>query len=212
MDNIVQDKHYSKQELIDEGLKVLEDQSFNRKNLSKVYKGVKSDIGEDTRFLANAYRYLKFHEQGWTGSPLELDPKVAEKDEISKVMIKFLEVVEAMVKTNHTNNLKPYFRELGSMGIYVDFAEYEKNCQSYDLENELNDIAHYDVLLEKNKNQLNEYAEEAESINFTTRGKYQAILSLIKQKQDGKNVDDKIQDEHTKMALITNGLDTISEM
>lgn len=212
MDNIVQDKHYSKQELIDEGLKVLEDQSFNRKNLSMVYKGVKSDIGEETKFLANAYKYLKFHEQGWTGSPLELDPKVAEKDEISKVMIKFLEVVEAMVKTNHTNNLKPYFRELGSMGIYVDFAEYEKNCQSYDLENELNDISHYDVLLEKNKNQLNEYAEEAESINFTTRGKYQTILSLIKQKQDGKNVDDKIQDEHTKMALITNGLDTISEM
>ena len=53
---------------------------------------------------------------------------------------------------------------------------------------------------------------DAENAALSPKNKYKQIIQLAAKKQDGKDVEDKIQDEYVKMELFTNGLETVNEM
>jgi hypothetical protein len=67
-------------------------------------------------------------------------------------------------------------------------------------------------ICEKNDYMNDVLSVDAENAALSPKNKYKQIIQLAAKKQDGKDIEDKIQDEYVKMELFTNGLETVNEM
>jgi DNA-binding ferritin-like protein len=68
------------------------------------------------------------------------------------------------------------------------------------------------VICEKNDYMTDVLAEQAEAANLSPKNKYKQIVKLASAKQNGRDVDDKVQNEYLKMELFQNGLEAVNDI
>ena len=67
------------------------------------------------------------------------------------------------------------------------------------------------IICEKNDYMTDVLAEQAESANLSPKSKYKKkIVKLAADKQAGRDIDDKVQDEYVEMELFSNGLEAVN--
>ena len=66
------------------------------------------------------------------------------------------------------------------------------------------------IICEKNDYMTDVLAEQAENANLSPKSKYKKIVKLAADKQAGRDVDDKVQDEYVEMELFSNGLEAVN--
>lgn len=216
--NGVSDEILSADECIVEGLKCHNDKKELRREMYSIAKSCSEQTGIDVKAILSAKDYLHYKGNGWGEDCIEKSKdKTKYPDRISPVFRKLFEIINNCYSTGIEEELKCYFDAIKLRGITITVDETMFNTPDTTntdmVKGSLNEMDNVQsVICEKNDYMNDVLAEDAEHANLSPKNKYKQIIQLAAKKQDGKDIDDKVQDEYLKMELFTNGLEKITEL
>ena len=202
------------EELITDSLDTLTDKKRYSKTMNQIIKDCSKEIGVDKKALKKVNSYYHYKGADWENkNPLKKDKDAKYKDKVSPIFIKLLEVVENLREVGDYEFLKPYLTALEEFGIHITIDETKKSDENKtERIKEVLDSAsklqtNVDTLTEELKE---EKSSESEELNFTPKSSFINILGFLDKINEGKNIEDKIQDNFTQLAMLNNAFTYIS--
>ena len=135
------------------------------------------------------------------------------KDKVSPIFIKLLEVVENLREVGDYEFLEPYLTALEEFGIHIKIDETKKSDENKAeqikevLDSASNLQTNVDTLAEELKE---EKSKESEELNFTPKASFVGILKFLDKINEGKDVEDQIQDNFTQLTMLNNAFTYVS--
>ena len=200
------------EELLDDSLETLTDKKRYSKTMNTIIKDCAKANELEPKVLKAVKNYHHYKGVNWVdNNPLEKDKDVKEKDKVAPIFIKLLEVVENLRKVGDKEFLEPYISALAKHGIKIDidFEETDKNVD------EIMEVIESASKLQTNVDTLsNELKEEksveAEELAFTPKGSFVGVLSILDKIKEGKDLEDKIQENFTNLTMLNNAFTYLS--
>lgn len=208
----------SKDECIEKGIECHNEKRYLAKEMSSIAKTCSEQTGIDKKAIMKVKDYLHYKGRGWGEDCLEKsEEKEKYPDRVSPTFRKLFEIFTYMYACGKQDELDEYIDALADRGIKIEVNEslFEQP------DNDTKDIVAQAIsgmdgfqksICEKNDYMNDVLAPDAENASLSPKNKYKQIIQLAAKKQDGKDVEDKIQDEYVKMEMFTNGLETVNEM
>ena len=201
------------EELLDDSLDTLADKKRFAKTMNALIKDCSKATNIEPKVLKAVKNYYHYKGANWTdNNPLEKDSTKKDKDKVSSVFIKLLEVTDNLRKIGDRKFLEPYIEALSLKGIHlsIDYDEVDDNKF-----NEIIEVLNSASKLQTNVDALNEEIKEvksteAEELNFTPKSSFVGVLGLLDKIKNGKDVDDKIQNNFTELTMLNNAYTYIS--
>ncbi|MBR4590333.1 MAG: hypothetical protein IKO36_06730 [Bacteroidaceae bacterium] len=208
----------SKEECMDKGIECHTEKQYLAREMKSIAKTCSEQTGVDKNAILKVKDYLHYKGEGWGDDCLEKsEDKVKYADKVSPTFRKLYEIFTNMYACGKESELDDYIEALATRGIRITvdeayFQQPDKETAEI-IETAINGMDGFQCsICEKNDYMNDVLAVDAENAALSPKNKYKQIIQLAVKKQDGKDVDDKIQDEYLKMELFTNGLETINEM
>lgn len=201
------------EELLDDSLETLSDKKRFSKTMNSLIKDCSKKIGIEPKILKAVKNYHHYQGANWVDNkPLEKDSSKKEKDKISPVFIKLKEIVDNLRQLNDVEFLKPYLKAMDNCGIHItidsdDDLEFDKEYVNEVIESTSKLQTNVDTLSEELKETK---SNEAEKLNFTPKSSFIGVLGILDKIKDGKNQEDKIQDNFTTITMLNNAFTYLS--
>ena len=188
------------EELLDQGDTLLLVKKAASKNLNSYKKDSAKETGVDAKILAQAKNLYHTKGNGWTVSPLVIDPKEEKKDKISQVFVKFLDTVSTICQVN-PEDLDPYIKALEASGVKVDLSGLIGNLPDPDPEvlERVEKLSSYQTVVDETVDKLKTLAEAHSDI--VPPKEFAGLLKLYNKKINGKETDDEYQDKMLYLEL-----------
>ena len=200
------------EELLDDSLETLADKKRFAKTMNTIIKDCAKKNNVDPKVIKAVKNYKHYKGVNWVNNnPLEKNKDVKEKDKVSPIFIKLLEVVENLRAIGDKEFLEPYLNAIAEHGIKIDieFADTDKDVEEI---MEVIDSAsklqtNVDTLAEELKE---EKSNEAEELNFTPKSSFCNVLGILEKINEGKEVDDTLQSRFTEITMLNNAYTYLS--
>lgn len=208
----------TKDECIEKGIECHNEKRYLAKEMSSIAKTCSEQTGVDKRSIMKVKDYLHYKGAGWGEDCLEKsEEKEKYPDRVSPTFRKLFEIVTNMYACGKQEELDDYIDALKDRGIELKINESMFETPDEDTAKAIalaiNGMDGFQKsICEKNDYMNDVLAADAENSALSPKNKYKQIIQLAAKKQDGKDIEDKIQDEYVKMELFTNGLETVNEM
>ena len=200
------------EELLNDSLETLADKKKFNKTMNNIIKDCAKKNELDPKIIKAVKNYHHYKGVNWANNnPLEKDKEKKEKDKVAPIFIKLLEVVENLRAIGDNEFLIPYIKALAKKGIRIDidFENTDKNVE------EIMEVVESASKLQTNVDTLaeelkEEKSSEAEELNFTPKSSFCNILSILEKINEGKEVDDTIQNRFTEITMLNNAYTYLS--
>lgn len=203
-------------DILEKGIEAHIEKLEYRSQLNDLAKGYAEQAMIEKKDLINAKKYLYTKGNGWGEDCLEKSTeKVDHPDKISAVFRKFVDLIVTMNNVGKLNELNEYFDAVKSRGIDIEINlvnMLDKETQKVVDDGMAAMDSYQKNMYDKDDYINNELATEAESTNFSPKNKFKKVVELAYKKRDGKDVDDKIQDEYVNIELYTQALEKINDL
>ena len=194
------------EELLDDSLETLTDKKRFSKTMNAIIKDCAKQNGIEPKVLKAVKNYRHYRGANWSdGNPLQKDSDKKEKDKVSPIFIKLLEVVENLRAVGDSEFLKPYIDALAEKGIKIDIEwnETDKNLAS------IMEVIESASKLQTNVDALTKELKEtksveAEELAFTPKSSFVGVLGILDKIKEGKEVDDILQSNFTNITMLNN--------
>lgn len=210
--------HDTQIDYLDEGVKYHNEKSALWKDMNAIAKLCSRQTGIDRNTLMKVKDYLHYRGRGWGDDCLSKSEE-SEKypDRVSPTFRHLVDIVTNSYATGKEDLLNVYLDAVREKGITITIDESKftrptnENKQIVAEAIDQMDPIQCDICA-KNDYMNDVLAEEAEAANLSPKDKYKKIVKLAAQKQAGRDVDDKVQDEYVKMELFQNGLEAVGDI
>lgn len=208
----------TKDECIEKGIECHNEKRYLAKEMSSIAKACSEQTGVDKKAIMKVKDYLHYKGRGWGEDCLEKsDEKEKYPDRVAPAFRKLAEIFTNMYACGKEDELIDYIDALADRGIEItvnpDYFQGPDSDVAKVINEALKGMNNFQTsICEKNDYMNDVLAPDAENASLSPKNKYKQIIQLAAKKQDGKDVEDKIQDEYVKMELFTNGLETVNEM
>lgn len=200
------------EELLDDSLETLADKKRYSKTMNTIIKDCAKANKLEPKVLKAVKNYHHYKGANWlNNNPLEKDKEKKDKDKVAPIFIKLLEVVENLRAVGDKDFIEPYINALAEKGIKIDidFEETDKNI------NDIMEVIESASKLQTNVDTLTEELKEvksteSEELNFTPKGSFVGVLSILDKIRNDKDVEDVIQNNFTELAMMTNAFTYLS--
>ena len=200
------------EELLDDSLETLADKKRFAKTMNTIIKDCAKKNDVEPKVIKAVSMYKHYAGSNWVNNnPLEKDKDAKEKDKVSPIFIKLLEVVENLRAIGDKEFLKPYINALAEKGIKIDI-DFEDTNKNVD---EIMEVIDSTSKLKTNIDTLTEELKEeksttAEELNFTPKSSFCNVLGILEKINEGKNQNDKIQSNFTNLIMLNNAFSYLS--
>ena len=203
------------EELLDDSLETLADRKKFAKTMNTIIKDCAKKIGVESSVLKKVKNYYHYKGVNWTdGNPLEKNKVVKEKDKVAPTFIKLKEIVDNLRAIGDYEFLRDYLEAMDKCGIHItiDFNTDEMDSEKNSMIREVLDSAsklqtNVDALSEELKEEKSTTAEE---LNFTPKASFCNVLGILEKINEGKEVDDTIQNRFTEITMLNNAYTYLS--
>lgn len=202
------------EELIDDSLETLADKKKFAKTMNTIIKDCAKANGIDPKVLKAVKNYHHYKGKNWVdGNPLLKDNEKKEKDKVSPVFIKLLEIIDNLKTVGDKEFLNPYIEALAEHGIKLDCGfEDNEDDENFDsimevIESASNLQTNVDTLTEELKESK---STESEELNFTPKSSFVSVLGIMERINNDKDVDDVIQNNFTELTMMNNAFTYLS--
>jgi hypothetical protein len=210
--------HDTQIDYLDEGVKYHNEKSALWKDMNAIAKLCSRQTGIDRNTLMKVKDYLHYRGRGWGDDCLsKSDESEKYPDRVSPTFRHLVDIVTNSYATGKEDLLNVYLDAVKEKGITISINESKftrptnENKQIVAEAIDQMDPIQCDICA-KNDYMNDVLAEEAEAANLSPKDKYKKIVKLAAQKQAGRDVDDKVQDEYVKMELFQNGLEAVGDI
>ena len=120
------------EELLDDSLETLADKKRFAKTMNTIIKDCAKKNNVDPKVIKAVKNYKHYKGVNWVNNnPLEKNKDVKEKDKVSPIFIKLLEVVENLRTIGDKEFLEPYLNAIAEHGIKIDieFDDTDKDVE-----------------------------------------------------------------------------------
>ena len=194
------------EELLDDSLETLADKKRFAKTMNTIIKDCAKKNNIDPKVIKAVSLYKHYAGSNWVNNnPLEKDKDAKEKDKVSPIFIKLLEVVENLRAIGDKEFLKPYINALAEKGIKIDidFEDANKNVD------EIMEVIDSASKLKTNIDTLTEELKEtksieAEELSFTPKSSFISVLGILDKINNGKEMNDVLQNRFTEITMLNN--------
>lgn len=203
---------------LDEGIQYHNEKSSLWKEMNAVVKECSRQTGIARNTLMKVKDYLHYRGRGWGDSCLEKSEE-SEKfpDRVSPTFRHLIDIITNSYATGKEDLLNVYLDAIKEKGITITIdvskftrpSEESKQVVAVAL-NQMDPLQ--TAICEKNDYMTDVLAEQAEAVNLSPKNKYKQIVKLASAKQNGRDVDDKVQNEYLKMELFQNGLEAVNDI
>ena len=194
------------EELLDDSLETLGDKKRFAKTMNTIIKDCAKKNDVEPKVIKAVSLYKHYAGSNWVNNnPLEKDKDAKEKDKVSPIFIKLLEVVENLRAIGDKEFLKPYINALAEKGIKIDI-DFEDTNKNVD---EIMEVIDSTSKLQTNVDTLAEELKEeksttAEELNFTPKSSFCNVLGMLEKINEGKEIDDALQSHFTEITMLNN--------
>lgn len=190
-------------DVVEESIGSLEDKKRYSKEMNHRLKDASKEAGIDTGALKRVKDYVYYKGKAWVdGDPFVLG-KEKLKDKLSPLFIRLHQVIDDVYAVGQPEILAEYLKKLETFGIRIvltDFAPSQATSNSDACADAIADAIGYQKSIHVLNDRINEEdAPKAESLGFGPRREYNKLISLLADKRDGKDIDDKIQEIQTNL-------------
>lgn len=200
------------EELLDDSLETLADKKRFAKTMNSIIKDCAKKNEIDPKIIKAVKNYRHYRGANWANNnPLEKDNDKKEKDKVSPIFIKLLEVVENLRAIGDKEFLEPYLNAIAEHGIKIDI-DFEDTDKDVDEIMEVIESAsklqtNVDTLAEELKGEKSTTAEE---LNFTPKSSFCNVLGMLEKINEGKEIDDALQSRFTEITMLNNAYTYLS--
>ena len=213
MENNMDNENVEKiEDLLNDSLETLADKKKFTKTMNTIIKDCAKKNEIDPKVIKAVKNYRHYKGVNWANNnPLEKDKDKKEKDKIAPIFIKLLEVVENLRAIGDKEFLKPYLNAIAEKGIRIDIDFEDTNKDV----NEIMEVIESASKLQTNVDVLakelkEEKSSEAEELNFTPKSSFCNILGILEKINEGKEVDDVLQNRFTEITMMNNAYTYLS--
>ena len=200
------------EELLDDSLETLADKKRFNKTMNSIIKDCAKENDINPKVLKAVKNYRHYKGANWAdGNPLEKDMTKKDKDKVSPIFIKLLEIVENLRAVGDSEFLEPYIKALAEKGIKIDieYTQTDKNI------NDIMEVIESASKLQTNVDALAEELKEeksttAEELNFTPKSSFCNVLGMLEKINEGKEIDDTLQSRFTEITMLNNAYTYLS--
>lgn len=211
-------QEHTQTDCLDEGIRYHNEKSALWKDMNAIAKECSRQTGIDRNTLMKVKDYLHYRGRGW-GDDCISKSEESEKypDRVSPTFRHLVDIVTNAYATGKEDLLDVYIDAVREKGITISIDESKftrptnENKQIVAEAIDQMDPIQCDICT-KNDYMTDVLAEEAEAANLSPKNKYKKIVKLAAQKQAGRDVDDKVQDEYVKMELFSNCLEEVNKI
>lgn len=203
---------------LDEGIQYHNEKSSLWKEMNAIAKECSRQTGIARKILMKVKDYLHYRGRGWGEDCLEKSEE-SEKfpDRVSPTFRHLVDIITNSYATGKEDLLNVYLDAIKEKGITISIDVEKFTRPSEDVKqtvavalNQMDPLQ--SVICEKNDYMTDVLAEQAEAANLSPKNKYKQIVKLAAAKQNGRDVDDKVQNEFLKMELFQNGLEVVNDI
>lgn len=209
----------SKDECIEQGIECHNEKKYLAKEMVSVAKACSEQTGVDKKAILKTKDYLHYKGNGWGEDCLDRsEEKVKYPDRVSPAFRRVFEIIDNCYATGQEDLLEDYLVAMKKRGITIKiddnmFSSPNTQEDATAVANAIKAMDSFQCDICSKNDYINEVlATDAETANLSPRNKYSHIIQLAAKKQEGKDVDDRIQDEYVWMELLTNGLEKVTEL
>lgn len=203
-------------DILEKGIETHCEKLEYRHQLNDIAKGYAEQAMVEKKDLINAKKYLYTKGNGWGEDCLDKSKeKVDRPDKISSAFRKLVDIIQTMDNVGMLNELNEYIDAAKARGITisVDYQNELSKETKQIIDDGMKAMDSYQKDMYAKEDYINnELASEAESTNFSPKNKFKKIVELAYKKRDGKDVDDKIQDEYVNIELYTQALEKVNDL
>ena len=200
------------EELLDDSLETLADKKKFSKTMNTIIKDCAKQNGLESKVIKAVKNYRHYKGVNWeNNNPLKKNKDIKEKDKVSPIFIKLLEVVENLRAIGDKEFLEPYLNAIAEKGIRIDidFEDTNKNVE------EIMEVIDSASKLQTNVDTLAEELKEeksttAEELNFTPKSSFCNVLGMLEKINEGKEIDDALQNRFTEITMLNNAYTYLS--
>ena len=201
---------------LNEGIEYHNEKRELSKEMNSIAKFCSAETHIPKQTLIKVKDYLHYRGRGWGDDCLSKSEE-SEKypDRVSPTFRHLVEIITNSYATGKEDLLDVYLDAVKSKGITISIDKSMLTLPSAETKEKVAiAISQMDPLqcaiCEKNDYMNDVLAEEAEAANLSPKSKYKKIVKLAADKQAGRDVDDKVQDEYVEMELFSNGLEAVN--
>lgn len=202
------------EELITDSLDTLNDKKRYSKTMNQILKDCAKSVGVENKVLKKVNSYYHYKGADWeNNNPLKKDKDAKSKDKVSPIFIKLLEVVENLREIGDYEFLLPYINALEEHGIHIKIDETIKadNNKAEQIKEVLDSASKLQTNVDTLSDELKEEkSTESEELNFTPKSSFCGILGILDKMNEGKDMEDKIQDNFTEITMLNNAFTYLS--
>ena len=208
----------SREDLLDESIKLLEEKRVVSKALKDIAKNVLKETSGDKNDWKVVSKFYYNKGKGWAngGDPLTLEKEAPKKDTFSQLCIRLRDTIRSLVAFGKADLLDEYLQALDAAGIGItlkgDLAPQETGFEEV-VDEALDSAKSYYATIESYNDELkNVHAPKSEELNFTVAGDYSSALKIYRKKIKGKAVDDDVQNINLRCEMLETALNLINDM
>lgn len=200
--------------LLNDSLDTLSDKKKFAKTMNSIIKDYSKKIEIEPKIIKSVKNYHHYKGLNWANNnPLEKNKDAKEKDKIAPIFIKLKEVVDNLREVGDTEFLNDYIKALDSCGIHISIEWDDSKAFDSELQEILEVTSRLQTNVDTLSTELKETkATESEELNFTPKSSFCNVLGILDKIRDGKDVDDKIQDEVTSIFMLNNAYNYLSKV
>ena len=202
------------EDLLDDSLETLADKKRFAKTMNTIIKDCAKANGIEPKILKAVKDYHHYKGVNWVnGNPLSKDSNKKEKDKVSQVFIKLVEIIDNLKALGDCEFLKPYVDALAEHGIKLDcgFEDSDSTVNTADIMVVIESASKLQTNVDTLSDELKESkSAESEELNFTPKGSFVSVLGIVERIKNGKDVDDTIQNNFTELTMMNNAFTYLS--
>ena len=166
--------------------------------MNSIIKECAEKNGLEKSAVKRVVGYHHYSGKNWlNGDPLQKDTQSKEKDKVSPVFIKLVQIVEDLAALGDKDFLEPYLKAVLNKGIKIeiDYGTANLNESADDILDQIasasKKMTNVDTLAETLK-ETN--AVKAEEIGFTPKKNFMNVLGVFEKIKNDKDVEDAVQE------------------
>lgn len=194
--------------VIAEGVKMFEDSKLRKTMIKTAIKDASEVTGIKPMYFNKMKDYILTHGNGWGNDAIDkYEPdreagEIPEKhpDKVSAAFRRLCEIIDVMYTCGHKDDLKVYLKAAAGRGINIniDDSKYAEPGpgEQIVINTAFETIKPLQEKLYANDDIVNEsLAAAAENQNVTPKSKYKKLVRMTYKQNEGKDINDEIQDE-----------------
>lgn len=202
-------------DVVEDSLGTFNDKKNYNKQMNSKFRDASKIAKIDAARLRRTKDYVHYKKMGWIdNNPFELNPQEKFKDRVSPIFIKLITLIDDIKSLGMDYIVQEYFDKLDAMGIHIDYSEYVPTAVPENLD-ACQEAIEYGNKLQGSICTLadkirDEDSVKAEELGFGPKKEYVKLISLLADKRDGKDIDDKIQQIQTDLIFAQSSYEEVS--